>query len=178
MPNESVSAGNQTKRRRQATPRLERAVEWPIMVVFGAGLTGLWIANELAAWSSSSSTPDIAIWTGSLVAASLATLLFAMSSLLSSSQSRLRHVFCGRRILIFAGALSIIGVALAGSIIRRNVLGQFLSHGGIGATEIVDAGLILAAVACLTGAGIAFFGAADAYREERSWHLSFGGGLR
>ena len=178
MSSESVPMNRKTKQSKHAMPRLRRASEWPIMAVLGTALTGLWAARDLAAWSNDPSTPDVAIWSGSLAAASLATLIVAMSSVLSSSQSRLRHVFCGRRTLLFAATFLVIGVAQAASMLRRSLFGHFFSQGQITATEIADVGLVLAAIACLTGAGIAFIAAWEAYREERSWHISLWADLR
>jgi len=71
-----------------------------------------------------------------------------------------------------------IGIVQVGSILRGRPFGSFFSQGQITAMEIADVGLVLAAIACLTGAGIAFIGAAEAYREERSWHISLWTDLR
>jgi len=67
-----------------------------------------------------------------------------------------------------------ISLLFVASMIRRDPFQQLTSSGRITAGEIVDSGFVLAAVVCLTGAGMAFLAAHDAYRHERAWPSSMG----
>lgn len=169
MFNKPIPVWTGSKVPEQAIPQLCRSLECRILCVVCAALSGFWIAHGVTVWSDPSKS-NVTIWTGTLTVVSLAALVLGIWSLLTSAQSRLRHVFCGRRIFVFGGFLSVVATTIVVMLIRRQPFGQLAARGQLTAVEIVDVGLLFAAIVCLTGAIAAFFGALDAYHEERSWH--------
>ena len=112
--------------------------------------------------------------TALLVVASLAVLGFATWSLVSAAESRWLHVFCGRRVFVCGVLVWTMSALFIASMIRRDLFQELASSGRITAGAIVDSGFVLAAVICMTGAGVAFLAAYDAYRHERTWPISMG----
>lgn len=163
--------------RGQAIPQLCRSQECRIVFVLCAALSGFWIAHAVTVLSPDPSRMSFMILTGTLTVVSLAGLVLGIWSLLASAQSHLRHVFCGRRVFVFGGFLSVAGTTLAVLLVRRHPFGQLAASGQLTAVEIVDLGLLFAAIVCLTAAVVAFFDSVEAYREESSWHQFAGARL-
>jgi hypothetical protein len=139
-----------------------------------AGVSGLWIGRGVAASSNDPAGGVVVLSAGLLVLASLAVLGLAIRRLVSAAESRWLHVFCGRRVFACGVLVLTIAALFVASIIRGDPFQQLTASGRITAGEIVDAGFVLAAVVCVTGAGMAFLAAWDAYRHERAWPLSLG----
>ncbi len=49
---------------------------------------------------------------------------------------------------------------------------KLFAHGRITGEDIVDVGMVTAALSCLVGAGVALAGAWDRMHAERHWHRS------
>ena len=147
-------------------------------VVCASGLTGavalLATAHGVAAWSNDPGgrTPTLA--TLGIVAISLAVLSWSAWGLVESNVSRWRHVFCGRRATLCAGALAVVAGVLVASLIVRHPFRQLFASGRITAYELVDVGCVLGAVVSLTLAAAAAVAARDALRDERHWGRSLG----
>jgi hypothetical protein len=144
-----------------------------IGVLIGA-LSGIWIAQGIVMWSDDPSGRGVVLWVTSVMVASLVALGLAIRGLLTSFQSPLRYVFSGRRMLAFGSFMLIIAALLAGSIARRNLFHQLLTNGHISASDVADAGFVMALMTCATGGCVALLLAWDAVRDERAWYTSLG----
>lgn len=174
MSSESGHEGVELNSSVGVEPIVLPSADWENIALLIAALSGLWIASGIAGWSSEASTPTVELWTGGVVVASLVALGLATSKLVSSAQSRTRHVFCGRRVLAFGVFMLVVAAGLTVSIVRRNPFHQLTSRGRITAGEIADAGFVVAVIVCLVGAGVALVDAWGACRDERRWPESLG----
>lgn len=174
MPNGSEHELIEAQAVRSAVSLSANGNEWRNRAMLLGAASGLWIAHGIATTSNDPAGGRAMLSAGLLVVASLAVLGFAIRGLVSAAESRWHHVFCGRRVFVCGVLVLTMATLFVASMIRRDPFRHLTSSGRITAGEIVDSGFVLAAVVCLTGAGIAFLAAQDAYRHERTWPISMG----
>lgn len=155
-------------------PIVRRRVDWQGLAMLIGALLGLWLAASIPVWHGEPSTGNAKLYTAIVVLASVVVLARAISRLMSSARSRLRHVFFGRRVLMYGGFLLMVAMVLAGLTIRRDPLGHFFGYGRIDAGDIVDSGFGVAFVVCMVGARMALIEGRETLLNERYWHRSLG----
>ena len=174
MPNEADHERIEVQATRSAGPIPANGHEWRNRGLLAAAAAGLWISHGIATWSNDPATGTAMLSASLLVVASLGALSVGVSGLVSAAGSRWLHVFCGRRVFVCGALVSTIAVIFVASIVRRDPFQELASSGRITAGEIVDGGVVLAALMCVTGAGMAFLGAWDAYRHDHVAGLAGG----
>ncbi len=157
-----------------AVPIVRRRLDWPGVAGLVLALVGLWIAATVAVRHAEPTTAATKIYTAVFVVSSLVALAVAVARLRSSASSRLRHVFCGRRVLALGGFQLLVAALLGAALARRDPLGHFFSSGRIDARDIVDFGFGSALIVCAVGAGIALLEGRETIDRERNWHRSLG----
>ena len=169
MTNELIHRRVEAKSAKVAAP-LRRSIEGRMLCMMAASLLGLWAAHEIISRTEDPGTRQVALPAGLVIVVSLGALVASIACLVSSSQSRARHVFCGRRSLVVAACLSMLAVVLIGSLIQGDPFRELAASGKISTGDLVDLSILIAVIACSTGAGTALNGAWTSLREESRWH--------
>jgi hypothetical protein len=102
--------------------------------------------------------------------ASVAIVARSVHVIVTSAFSDAYRVFRARHLffcftLLFAG-----GAVAAGAMVLHHPFDKLFAHGQITGEDVVDVGIVIAALVCWVGAGVAITGAWDAVRAERNWH--------
>lgn len=151
-------------------PDVRRVSCWPRVVMLGAALVGLWLAQWVATSSDDPFDSGVKLATSAVVVVSLVLMGVSVPRLVTLTKSRWRNVFPGRHVLRCAIALAVITAALAVSFfVLLAPFQNLVARGHIAATDIADAGWVFAVIVCGVGAGSALVTAWDTSHEERHW---------
>jgi hypothetical protein len=145
---------------------------WLRLALLGAGLGVLVLTHRVTGQLDDSVATDTSAVIGGLVVVALALALVARSAhvIVTSAFSDAYRVFRARHLAVCAALLLGIGALTAAMMVVHDPFDKLFAHGRITAEDIVDAGIVTAALVCWIGAGVAITGAWDASRAERNWH--------
>jgi hypothetical protein len=145
---------------------------WLRLVLLGAGLGVLALTHHVAERLDTSVAAGRGAVMGGLGAVALALALAARSVhvIVTSAFSDAYRVFRARHLAFCAALLFGIGALTTTVMVAHDPYDKLFAHGRITAEDIVDAGVVIAALVCWVGAGVAITGAWDASRAERNWH--------
>jgi hypothetical protein len=105
-----------------------------------------------------------------IVALSVAVVGRSVHVIVVSAFSDAYRVFRARHLAVCAALLLGIGALTAIVMVVHDPFDKLFAYGRVTAEDIVDAGVVIAALVCLVGAGVAITGAWDASHAERNWH--------
>jgi hypothetical protein len=152
-----------------------RSHPWRVnAVLLGAGLIGLWLADQVASSASDRSAWWVLLLVAVIAGSAISALGVALFLIIVESQSRAYRVFCSKHAIASTIFSVMLGVALAVPAFRRDPFHHVLSTGRITGVTIVDFVWVLGVAACVIGAIAGAFGTVDAIREERRWGVSPG----
>jgi hypothetical protein len=145
---------------------------WLRLALLGAGLGFLVLTHRVTGQLDDSISTGRSAVMGGLVVVALALALVARSVqvIVTSAFSDAYRVFRARHLAVCATLLVVIGALTAAVMVVHDPFDKLFAHGRITVEDIVDAGVVLAALVCWVGAGVAITGAWDASRAERNWH--------
>ncbi len=92
--------------------------------------------------------------------------------IVTSGHSDAYRIFRSRHLFATGVVLSIVAAATTASMIVHDAFGKLFAHGRITGEDMVDLGIMAAALICTVGAGAAFTGSWDRRHAERHWHRS------
>jgi hypothetical protein len=157
------------------TERSPTRYVWLQLVMLSAGIGALVVAHTITRRMTDAATgatlPTLAAL---LVVLPLALGAVARSTyvLVTSGFSDAYRIFRSRHLFTSGALLFAIGTAAAVSMVVHDPFEKLFAHGRITGEDIVDVGIVIAALTCLVGAGVAFTGAWDRLHAERHWHRS------
>lgn len=145
---------------------------WLWLALLGTGLGFLVLAHRLSQQLDGSVATSRSAVVGVLVVIALSLALVARSVqvIVTSAFSDAYRVFRARHLAVCATLLLSIGALTAAVMVVHDPFDKLFAHGRIAAEDLVDAGLVIAALVCSVGAGVALTGAWDSSRAERNWH--------
>lgn len=145
---------------------------WLRLALLGAGLGVLVLTHGVTEQLDDSVATGGRAVAGALVAVALALALVARSVhvIVTSAFSDAYRVFRARHLAFCAALLLGIGALTAAVMVVHDPFDKLFAHGRITAEDIVDVGVVIAALVCWVGAGVAITGAWDASHAERNWH--------
>ena len=145
---------------------------WLRLVMLGAGLGALVLTHRTVSGLDDSVATGRSAVIGVLVivALSLAVVGRSVHVIVTSAFSDAYRVFRARHLAVCATLLVVIGALAATAMVVHDPFDKLFAHGRITAEDIVDASVVIAALVCWVGAGVAITGAWDASRAERNWH--------
>jgi hypothetical protein len=140
--------------------------------LLGAGLGVLALTHRITGRLDDSVATGRSAVIGALmiVAVSLAVVGRSVHVIVTSAFSDAYRVFRARHLAFCAALLFGIGVLTAIAMVVHDPFDKLFAYGRITAEDIVDAGIVVAALVCWVGAGVATTGAWDASHAERNWH--------
>ncbi len=109
-----------------------------------------------------------------LVVVPLALAAVARSTyvIVTSGFSDAYRIFRSRHLFTSGALLFVVAVTGIVAMVVHDPFDKLFAHGRITGEDIVDVGIMFAAVICMVGAGVAFTGAWDRLHAERHWHRS------
>lgn len=145
---------------------------WLRLALLGAGLGGLVLTHRVTEQLDDSVATGSRVVIFGLVVVALALALVARSVhvIVTSAFSDAYRVFRARHLAFCAALLLGIGAVTAAAMVVHDPFDKLFAHGQITAEDVVDVGIVIAALVCWVGAGVAITGAWDAVRAERNWH--------
>jgi hypothetical protein len=145
---------------------------WLRLVLLGAGFGVLVLTHRVTERLDDSVATGAPAVIGGLGAVALALALVARSTqvIVTSAFSDAYRVFRARHLAFCAALLLGIGALTAAAMVVHDPFDRLFAHGRITAEDIVDAGIVIAALVSWVGAGTALSGAWDASHAERNWH--------
>jgi len=145
---------------------------WLRLALLGAGLGVLVLTHRVTAQLDDPAATGRRAVIGGLVVVALALALVARSVqvIVTSAFSDAYRVFRARHLAFCASLLLGIGAVTAAVMVVHDPFDKLFAHGRITAEDIVDASVVIAALVCWVGAGVAITGAWDASHAERNWH--------
>ncbi|HUV19630.1 MAG TPA: hypothetical protein VMW33_14200 [Ilumatobacteraceae bacterium] len=145
---------------------------WLRLALLGAGLGVLVMTHRVASRLDDSDATGRSAMAGALaiVALSLAVVGRSVQVIVTSACSDAYRVFRARHLAVCASLLFGIGAVTAAAMVVHDPFDKLFAHGWITAEDIVDIGVVIAALVCWVGAGVCINGAWDASRAERNWH--------
>lgn len=129
----------------QVTARLDDPVD-------GAGLTTMFVSIIV-------------------VAAAVGSMTRANYVIVTSGSSDAYRVFRARHLFVCAALLFVVASIALGWVIAHDAFRGVFSHGRVTGEDVVDVGLLAAALISMVGAGSALAGSWDSLHVERHWHL-------
>lgn len=145
---------------------------WLRLILLGVGLGVLVLSHRVTEQLDASVAADRGAVIGGLGAVALALTLAARSVhvIVTSAFSDAYRVFRARHLAFCATLLFGIGALAATAMVMHDPYDKLFARGSITAEDIVDSGVMIVALVCWVGAGVAITGAWDASRAERNWH--------
>jgi hypothetical protein len=145
---------------------------WLRLALLGAGLGVLVLTHRVTGQLDDSVATGRSAVAGGLVVVALALALVVRSVhvIVTSAFSDAYRVFRARHLAFCAALLFGIGALTATVMVVHDPFDKLFAHGRITAEDIVDVGVVIAALVCWIGAGVAITGAWDASHAERNWH--------
>ena len=145
------------------------------LAVLGAGLGALVVAHTITRRMNDSVTgaaPATVLVLLLVVPLALAAVARSTFVLVTSGDSDAYRVFRCRHLFATGALLFVIAATTLASMVAHDPFGKLFAHGRITGEDIVDVGIVAAALICMFGAGVAFTGAWDRLHAERHWHRS------
>ena len=148
---------------------------WLQLAMLGAGIGTLLLAHMITRRMDDAVTgatlPTLVVL---LVVVPLALAAVARSTyvIVTSGFSDAYRIFRSRHLFRSGALLCAVGAIVAVSMVIHDPFDKLFAHGQITGEDIVDVGIVIAALTCLVGAGVALTGAWDRRHEERHWHRS------
>jgi hypothetical protein len=145
---------------------------WLRLALLVAGLGVFVLTHRITEQLDDSAATSRRAVMGGLVVAALALALVARSVqvIVTSAFSDAHRVFRARHLAFCAALLLGIGAVTAAVMVVHDPFDKLFAHGRITAEDIVDVSVVIAALVCWVGSGVAITGAWDASRAERNWH--------
>ena len=145
---------------------------WLRLALLAAGLGVLVLTHRVASRLDDSVATGRSAVTGvlAIVALSLTVVGRSVHVIVTSAFSDAYRVFRARHLAVCAAILLGIGAVSAALMVVHDPFDKLFAHGRITAEDIVDASIVIAALMCSVGAGVAITGAWDTSRAERNWH--------
>jgi hypothetical protein len=142
------------------------------LALLGAGLGVLALTHRVAGGLDDMVATGRSAMTGALVvvALSLAVVGRSVHVIVTSAFSDAYRVFRARHLAVCAALLFGIGAVTAAVMVVHDPFDKLFAHGRITAEDIIDVGVVIAALVCWVGAGVAITGAWDSSHAERNWH--------
>jgi hypothetical protein len=145
------------------------------LATLGAGIGVLVVAHTITrrmndAVTGATATTVIVLLL--LVPLALAAVARSTSVIVTSGHSDAYRIFRSRHLFGVGALLLTVGATIAAATVVHDPFGKLLAYGRITGENIVDVGILAAAVICIVGAGVAFIGAWDRLNTERHWHRS------
>jgi hypothetical protein len=106
-----------------------------------------------------------------VVAAAVGSMTRANYVIVTSGFSDAYRVFRARHLFVCAAVLFVVASVALGWVIAHDAFRAFFSHGRVTGEDVVDVGLLAAALISMVGAGSALAGSWDSLHVERHWHL-------
>ena len=145
------------------------------LATLGTGLGALVVAHTITRETNDSvtgATPTTAIVLLLVIPLALAAVARSTYVIVTSGHSDAHRIFRSRHLFTTGALLLAVGAAIAASMVVHDPFDKLFAHGRITGEDLVDVGLVAAALICLFGAGVAFTGAWDRLHAERHWHRS------
>ena len=148
---------------------------WLQLAMLGAGIGALVLAHTITRRMDDAVTgatlPTLVVL---LVVVPLALAAVARSTyvIVTSGFSDAYRIFRSRHLFTSGALLFVIASAATFAMVVHDPFDKLFAHGRITGEDIVDVGIMFAAVICMVGAGVAFTGAWDRLHAERHWHRS------
>jgi len=148
---------------------------WLQLAVLGAGIGSLVLAHAITRPMNDSmtgATPRTLIALLVVVPLALAAVARSTYVIVTSGYSDAYRIFRSRHLFATGLLLSVVAASTTASMVVRDPFGKLFAHGRITGEDIVDVGIVGAALICTVGAGAAFAGSWDRRHVERHWHRS------
>jgi hypothetical protein len=148
---------------------------WLQLAVLTAGFGVLVVVHEITRRMHDGPTsPTLVMAAVVMVSVSASLVAVARSTyvIVTAAFSDAHRVFRSRHLLLCAVLLLAVTAIGAGTVIVHDPFDKLFAHGRITGEDITDVGIVLAAVVCGVGAGVALTGAWDTLHEERHWYRS------
>lgn len=145
------------------------------LAMLATGLGTLLVAHTVARGTNDAvtgATPATVIVLLPAVLLALAAVARSTFVIVTSGHSDAHRVFRCRHLFTTATLLLVVAVAAAAGLVVHDPFDKLFSHGRITGEDIVDVSILIAALICMFGAGVAFTGAWDRLHAERHWHRS------
>ncbi len=143
---------------------------WLRLAALAAGFCLLGLAHGFTQRSGGSDGRQAMIGVILLVAVSLTMVGRSVHVIVTTGFSDAHRVFRSRHLLFCATLLLLAGTGAAYAVVTHDPFGRLFAHGQITGEDVVDVGVVVAALVCMVGAGVALTGSWDASRAERNWH--------
>ena len=143
---------------------------WVWTAVLGAGLGLLVLAHTIIRRFDVSGGTIAMLGVIATVTVSLAIVGRSVQVIVSSAFSDAHRVFRARHLLFCGALLLAAGSAVAYAVVVQNPFGKLFAHGRITGEDVTDVGIVIAALVCMVGAGVALSGSWEASHAERNWH--------
>jgi uncharacterized membrane protein YidH (DUF202 family) len=157
------------------TERSPTRYVWLQLAVLGVGIAALVLAHTATQRMDDAVTgatvPTLVVL---LVVVPLALAAVARSTyvIVTSGYSDAYRIFRSRHLFTSGTLLFVVAAAGTVAMVVHDPFDKLFAHGRITGEDIVDVGIMFAAVICMVGAGVAFTGAWDRLHAERHWHRS------
>lgn len=135
---------------------------WRWLTAMAGGLGALLAADDLV------DRLDVASLLA--VVAAVTIVGWSVHVLVTRAFSDVRRVFRARHLTTCASLLIAAGVLLSAIVVAGEPFRHVFAHGHVTGADLVDAAMVVTALVCLVGAGVAATGAWDARQVERNWH--------
>ena len=145
------------------------------LAILGAGIGALVLAHTLTRRMNDSVTgASLTTVIVLLVVVPLALAAVARSTfvIVTSAHSDAYRVFRSRHLFVSGALLLVTAATVAAMMVVHDPFDKLFAHGRITGEDIVDVGIVVAALVCMFGAGVAFMGAWERLLAERHWHRS------
>lgn len=106
-----------------------------------------------------------------VVATAVGSMARANYVMVTSGFSDAYRVFRARHLFVCAAVLFVVASAALGWVVAHDAFRGLFSHGRVTGEDVVDVGLLAAALISMVGAGSALVGSWDSLHVERHWHL-------
>jgi len=145
------------------------------LATLGGGIGTLVLAHTLTGRMNDSvtgATPTTVIVLLLVIPLALAAVARSTFVIVTSGHSDAYRIFRCRHLFAAGALLLVAGATIAASMVVHDPFDKLFAHGRITGEDIVDVGIVAAALICMVGAGVAFTGAWDRLHVERHWHRS------
>lgn len=160
--------------RHEAADRSPTRYFWTQLAILASGIGVLVVAHHVTAGldDAAGGTDVRALFvTMVVVAAAVGATARANYVIVTSGFSDAYRVFRARHLFVCAAVLFVVGSAALGWVIAHDAFRGVFSHGRVTGEDVVDIGLLAAALISMVGAGSALIGSWDSLHVERHWHL-------
>jgi hypothetical protein len=147
---------------------------WTQLAILAAGIGVLGFAHQIAVRAGDplgGSDLTTIVVSVVIVAAAVGSMARANYVIVTSGFSDAYRVFRARHLFVCAALLFVVASTALGWVIAHDAFSGLFSHGRVTGEDVVDVGLLAAALISMVGAGSALAGSWDSLHVERHWHL-------